>query len=310
MKVFLTGGSGFVGQNLIPELLKNGYEVLALARSNSSLEAVERLGAEAIIGSLNDLKPIAKIITQCDMVIHMAAYMDFKFDYSNFYQTNFLATKDLYDIAKTSQQISKFVYISAASVVAGDNLSIVIDEEFFPKSPTKDYYSRTKHLAESYVRQNTAKNFSTIILRPSFIWGEGSSALDEIITYAKKGKFRFIGNGNNILSLTHIDNLVQAIILSIKSEIGNDLFFITDDMQIPFKEFINQQLGNMNIAPVRKYINRTLAIWLSDITEFLWHTFKIKSTPLITPGLIDLMGSNAILSNSKAKAKLGYKPIC
>ena len=45
MKIFVTGGSGFVGQNVIPELIKSGYEIHALVRSTSSAEKVKKVGA-------------------------------------------------------------------------------------------------------------------------------------------------------------------------------------------------------------------------------------------------------------------------
>jgi len=59
-KIFVTGGSGFVGQNIIPILIANGYEVQALARSNKSIKLVSKLGAKPIKDDLNDLSDPTK----------------------------------------------------------------------------------------------------------------------------------------------------------------------------------------------------------------------------------------------------------
>lgn len=76
-KVFVTGGSGFVGQTLIPTLITNGYQVHALARSAEAIQKVERLGAIAIKGDLNDSKALASGVEECETVFHLAASVDF-----------------------------------------------------------------------------------------------------------------------------------------------------------------------------------------------------------------------------------------
>ncbi len=52
MKVFITGGSGFVGQNIIPVLIKNGHEIFAICRSEKSAKKVETIGAKAVLDDL------------------------------------------------------------------------------------------------------------------------------------------------------------------------------------------------------------------------------------------------------------------
>jgi nucleoside-diphosphate-sugar epimerase len=77
MKVFVTGGTGLIGSAVVAELLGHGHTVLALARSEASAAAVEKGGAEALLGSLADLDVLCTGAAQSDGVIHLAFSNDF-----------------------------------------------------------------------------------------------------------------------------------------------------------------------------------------------------------------------------------------
>ncbi|MCW2528067.1 MAG: NAD-dependent epimerase/dehydratase [Pseudonocardiales bacterium] len=77
MHVFVTGGTGLIGSAVVAELLGNGHTVLALARSDASVVAVEKAGAEALSGSLADLDVLRAGVTRADGVIHLAFGNDF-----------------------------------------------------------------------------------------------------------------------------------------------------------------------------------------------------------------------------------------
>jgi nucleoside-diphosphate-sugar epimerase len=72
MRVFVTGASGHIAAAVIPELLNNGHEVVGLARSDASAEAVAAMGAEVRRGDLDDLEGLAAAAAEADGVIHLA----------------------------------------------------------------------------------------------------------------------------------------------------------------------------------------------------------------------------------------------
>jgi nucleoside-diphosphate-sugar epimerase len=75
MRVFVTGASGHIAAAVIPELVRNGHQVIGLARSDASAEAVAALGAEVVRGDLDDLDVLSKSAADADGVIHLAFKM-------------------------------------------------------------------------------------------------------------------------------------------------------------------------------------------------------------------------------------------
>src|SRR5579863_9016087 len=77
MRVFVTGASGWIGSAVIPELLSAGHEVIGLARSEVSANAVEALGAEAFRGTLDEPSGLREVVAKSDGVVHLGYNHDF-----------------------------------------------------------------------------------------------------------------------------------------------------------------------------------------------------------------------------------------
>ena len=77
MKVFVTGATGYIGRTTVEQLIKNGHQVIGLARNDNSKETLQKLGAEAHIGDLNDPESLHSGAKKADGVIHLAFDLDF-----------------------------------------------------------------------------------------------------------------------------------------------------------------------------------------------------------------------------------------
>ena len=294
MKIFLTGGSGFVGSNIIPILVNKKHTVLALARSQKAASLVERLGAIPIKDDLTQLSTNTKnALGQSDLVIHAAAYMDFTYDPKPFYAINVESTKALLALSK-KLGVQKFIYISAAPVVAGSPIVNLSEKEAGSKLP-RDLYPRTKALAEMAVLKANSETFTTISLRPPAIWGPNNHHYEEMLKRAQNGQWRWIGGGHQILSTIHIKNLGNALLVAMESDKGGEAYFVTDGDRRSMRETFGNIFKSFNIEPGDKELPRWVAIFLAHFFGGLWKLLRLKSRPPVAP-FNDTVNGNRILS--------------
>ncbi len=308
MKVFLTGGSGFVGQNLIPQLKEAGHEVLALTRSDRSAQVVTDLGAIPVMDDLVKLSQhTAKALRSCDAVVHSAAYMDFTYDKETFYQLNVEATRKLLDFA-VNAGTQAFIYISAAPVVPGSPVVQMTEANAGTELP-RDLYPLTKALGERLVLEANSSALRTISLRPPLIWGPNNHHMEEMMDMAKSGKWRWIGGGAHVLSTIHVQNLGAAVLAALDSDKGGEAYFVTDGEQRTLKDFMTEVMKAQGVDPGNKSFPVGVASTLAKLLEGIWKLLGRQSRPPIAPIMIRLMGREFSVIDDKARRELGYENV-
>lgn len=305
-QVFVTGGSGFVGQNLIPMLIEQGYQVKALARSTRAIHKVETLGATAVQGDLNDAHAIAVGVKNCSTVFHLAASVDFFASDKDLKKLHVDATELLLSNAKKAN-VQKFVYLSAASVIMNGK-PIVNADETFVSDNIVDGYSRTKLQAENLVLKANTKTFQTIAVRPPMIWGNGDpNTLVGVIDAVKKGRMQFIDGGKHRLVTCHVLNVCHALILADTAEQSGKAYFITDGETPVFKDFIKKYVGTQGVTVPDKFVSLAMAKRVAAVMEFVWRTFRLSGHPPLYKGFVNILGLEFITTDKKARTELGYK---
>lgn len=305
-KIFFTGGSGFVGQNMIPKLIQQGFEVHALTRSTTSAKKVSKVGAIPVMDDLTNLSHNTEAaIKSCDFVVHAAAYMDFTYEEEKFYKINVEATKQLLELARR-KGVKRFIYVSAAPVVAGSPV-INISEDQATKGLPKDLYPKTKAIAEKAVLEANSAAFTTISLRPPAIWGPKNHHMEEVFERVRKGQWRWIGGSHQLLSTVHIDNLSAAVVAAIQNGKGGEAYFITDGDKRSMRTSFSAIFKAHGLDAGEKEIPLGVASFLANTFEFIWKLFGIKSRPPVPPLAIRLMAREFSVSDKKARRELNYK---
>ncbi|MEO1436728.1 MAG: NAD-dependent epimerase/dehydratase family protein [Bacteroidota bacterium] len=305
MDIFLTGGSGFVGQNLIPKLIQAGHTIKALARSEASAEKVKALGATPIRDDLTALsKATESALRSCNTIVHSAAHMDFTYDPEPFYSINVEATKNLLGLAHRTD-IQQFIYISAAPVVPGSPIQNLSENQAKAGLP-KALYPKTKALAEQAVLKANSATLKTISLRPPAIWGPNNHHYDELFELAEKGQWRWIGGGRHVLSTIHVDNLSNAVLAALKAPIGGQAYFVTDGDRRPMRMTFEAIMRAKGVDPGDKILPRGLAVVAAHLIGGIWKRLGLKSRPPVAPIMIRLMGTEFSVSDQKARTELGY----
>jgi len=226
-RAFVTGGSGFVGRNLLESLVKEGWKVKALARSKESSNIVEKLGAEVIFGDISDYPALLKGCAETHVVYHLAAKVDLEGPWNEFQKATIEGTQNTLKAAKESK-VSKFILCSTEAVLVGGQNLVNADETWpYPSSPL-GFYPLSKGQAErDTLKANDPKSgFSTIIVRPRLIWGRGDTVLGPKIAEAvKTGKWKWIGGGIHKSSSCHVRNVVEGLMKAAQNgRAGENLF--------------------------------------------------------------------------------------
>src|SRR5213594_1482490 len=179
MRCFVTGASGFIGANLIHELVARGHQVKALLRPESDLRGLNGAEFERIPGDLSDREKLAAAMRGCDWCFHAAAsYHLWLRDYAPMYAANVEGTRNVIEAAAAAG-CSRIVYTSTVGCIglprASSQGALIPTDETAPVSEAQmsNHYKRSKWQAEVLARELAAKGAPVVIVNPSAPVGPG-----------------------------------------------------------------------------------------------------------------------------------------
>ena len=306
MRVFVTGGSGFLGQHLVQRLIQEGHQVLALARTAEAASILRQQGCTTIAGDLANLNTWSHTLSSADVVVHAAAPVSFWGEWPMFESQIVMATIALYRAANHAG-VSQFIYISSESVLQGDKPLLDITEaEPYPADPNS-IYGRAKKMAEIRLRQSHFDT-SITILRPSFIWGANCPALDRLCNLARSGRFIWLDNGSSAFERVHVDNAVEAIILAFRRQ-RDGLYLLTDDDAGSVRDFLEPVFRSQHIPVPTLSLPSLLLKPAARGMELLWQSLNIKRMPPLTRFEVAFLSQPRRYDISHVRRELGYEPV-
>jgi nucleoside-diphosphate-sugar epimerase len=315
MNVFVTGGTGFIGGQLIDSLTTSGWEITALVRKGrtASLEKFE--GLRILEGDLTgDIPGLEKTLETCEIVFHSAAVRDrWGISKETYARTNIEGTRRLLEVSRG--RVSRFVYVSSVGVM-GEHNRLGVDETFTTSTyKGKVGYHSTKAAAEKLV-QEFANAMEVCIVRPTITYGQGDKdgMLTRLIIMISKGQFFRVGRGLNQIHLTYIDDLVQGLrMAAVHPQANGQVYNIAGPEPIEAGELIKLIELKLGRKPRRFFIPETLARLAGLGFEgffLLGNQLKMikNRQPPITRDKIDTLCNHQGYSYDKAERMLGYSP--
>lgn len=319
-RVLVTGGAGFVGANLVAELLKRGHFVRAFDRAPSQLPAHERL--EVLQGDICDPDTVAAAVTGIDTIVHTAAIIDLMGGASvteeyrkRSFDVNVGGTKNLVHAARAAG-VQRFVYTASNSVVVGGQ-SIADGDETMPYTARfNDLYTETKVAAEKFVlSQNGVDGLLTCSIRPSGIWGRGDQTMfRKLFERVLAGQVKvLVGSERAKLDNSYVHNLVHGFILAAEHLVPGgtapgQAYFINDgepinmfDFARPVVEACGERWPTLRV-PGRP-VHAALTAW-----QWLHFRFGLPQPPL-EPLAVERVYLDNYFSIDKARRDLGYRPL-
>jgi len=217
-RVLVTGGAGYVGAILVPQLLERGYSVRVLDLYLYGDEVLQSVAShpslEQINGDIRDRNLLERVMPGCDAVIHLACISNdpsFELNPELGKSINYDAFFDLVAVAKDSG-VKRFIYASSSSVYgvkSDDNVT-----EDLPLEPLTDY-SKYKALCEDVLLKVQSPDFTTVVLRPATVCGYSPRlrldlTVNILTNYAVNARRITVFGGNQRRPNIHIDDMAAV----------------------------------------------------------------------------------------------------
>jgi nucleoside-diphosphate-sugar epimerase len=306
---FVTGGSGFIGGRLIRRLVRDGWSVRALARSDSAEQRVAELGAEPARGELGDADSIAAGAEGCELAFHLAAHLGDSGPWEEFERGNVDGTRNALDGCARAG-VRRFTHCGTeAALMAGKPL-IRVDETapLRPDSPAP--YPATKAKAERAVRDANRVGFETVVLRPRFVWGAGDTTLlPEMVKMVEAGRFAWIGGGRHLTATTHVENVAEGLMLAATKGAPGEPYFVTDGEPVVFRDFVSELLRTQEVDPPTRSLPQWVASAISGGGELAWNVLPLRGGPPLPRFTYWVTTQECTIDDSKARRELGYAPV-
>jgi nucleoside-diphosphate-sugar epimerase len=242
-----------------------------------------------------------------ELVFHSAAAVKSWGPRASFFEPNVRGTENVLEAARTAG-VKRLVHVSTEAVFLDGSPLVNVDETRPLPSTTIGHYASTKNAAERLVLSVNSPEFTTIAVRPRFVWGKGDNAvLPSIIEAVKSGRFRWVGDGHYKTSTCHVANCVEGLLLAAEKGRGGEAYFLTDGEPVDFRDFITAMLKTQGVNPGNGTIPYGLAMGLATVAEVLWNFLSLPGSPPAVRAELLLVGQEVTVSDAKARRELGYE---
>ena len=225
MKVFVTGGTGFIGGEIVRQLRDRGDDVVCLVRSPEKGAKVAALGCELAAGDLGDEPALRAGMAGCDAVIHAAAMYEVgipKSQRPQMWEANVAGTERVMKVALEAK-VPRVVYVSTVGIF-GNTRKQVVDESYEnPEQGYTSYYEETKLEAHKIVKRMIAEqDLPAIIVQPGGVYGpDDTSQVADLLAEFFAGKLVLMPFPELGICMSHVEDIAGGVLLALdKGKLG------------------------------------------------------------------------------------------
>jgi nucleoside-diphosphate-sugar epimerase len=309
VKVFVTGGTGFIGGTVVRQLRDRGDEVVCLVRSPDKGKPLADRGCSLVSGDLGDTEALRRGMEGCDGVIHAAAMYEVgipESQHAAMYEANVRGTENVLRAAREAK-VPKVVYVSTCGVF-GNTHGKVVDEAYeHPEGEFTSYYEETKLEAHKIAKRMMAEEgLPGVIVQPGGVYGPGdTSQVADLLEQFFAGKLPLLPFPELGVCMTHVDDIAAGILLALDKGKTGEIYVISGPVTT-----MREAIETVADASGRKAPKHAMpTIVLKAMTPIGPLVGKLMGQP---PNLRELISSadgvTFWASHEKASRDLGYSP--
>jgi dihydroflavonol-4-reductase len=302
---FVTGATGFLGVNLIHELLADGWRVVALHRPTSDLRRLRGLTVEMVSGTITDADSILRVMPEeLDAVFHVAGNTTlWSRRHGEQFRDNVEGTRN---VARAALAKGARRFVQTSSVAAfGDHRGRIDESTPSIAARSSINYSRTKWLAEKEVEAAIADGLDAVMINPTHILGpfdDGNWA--RMFTMVAEDRLPGVPPGRG--SFCHVREVARAHISAVEKGRTGERYLL-GGADASFLEVV-QVIGRLTGRKVPTRTVPEIALKLAGTTRAA-KAFFTGREPDLTPEAARMVSKNLTVDSSKAERELGYRPV-
>lgn len=307
-KIVITGATGFLGSHLVAALSSECEMVVGIGRDPMRAAFLQQRSTSTLLGDISNVKFISQAIAGADAVVHVAALSAPWASRRAFLSANVIGTKNVVEACR-QHAVRRIVHVSSPSVTfAGQDFFRQTEQAPYPKKYLS-FYSRSKKIAEDIVNAGIRGGLPATIVRPKAMFGPGDTTLlPRLIAAADAGRLFQIGDGTNLVDLTHVANVVRAIVLVLRTEqcVGRT-YTVTNDEPSNLWSVIRLAVAELSGRPILRRVPYWVAFTAGATLE--GRALITRKEPLLTRYSVAILGRNQTYDISALKDDTGYTPV-
>lgn len=315
MTVLVTGGTGLVGRHVISQLRARATPVRALARSDAAAAALSRLGAEPVRGDLMDGDSLRRAVAGASAVVHAAAVIVSRGDWSHYHATNVAPTIAVARAA--AEHGARLVHLSSVAVYGRRTVyergpssvseDFGLDRPFFPG----DHYARSKREAEQGVWDvAAASGLRAVALRPCVIYGEGDRTFANRVARVLRLRIApLVSGGRNPLGVVYAGNVAAAVLAALDRPQVTGPFNVANDGTLSTREFLRAFAAGLGIRLAMVPVPAWLAWGAANTVDTLTRLAAPRAPMALLKSAVQFLASPNPYVSQRARAELGWQPV-
>ncbi|MGK5091229.1 SDR family oxidoreductase [Deltaproteobacteria bacterium TL4] len=308
-KVLVTGGAGFIGSQVVRELLNRNVEVRAMLRPGESEKNIKGLGVEIVSGDILDKKFVLQSVRDIDTVFHLAAiYSIWMPDWKLLYEVNLQGSRNiLWSCLKTG--VKKVVYTSSIAALGIEEGTKLSNEDSEFNQYVSNPYVLSKYLSQQEALGFAENGLNLVVVNPTFPFGpgdQGPTPTGKMLLDVIKGYNPFrLNAGFNVVDVR--DVALGHVLAAEKGKCGEK--YILGNKNITIDQFCQYVEEAAHLKLRRIPISIPTPVMLGATSLLTWFSDHVTHKPPIsTPADVKYISQYLYFDNTKACRDLGFSP--